>query len=297
MTKVRKAVIPAAGLGTRFLPATKATPKEMLPIVDKPTLQFIVEEVIASGIKEILIISGRNKTSIEDHFDRSIELELNLAEKGKKDLLGIVEDISNLVDIHYVRQKKPLGLGHAIYCARTFVREEPFAVLLGDDIVKADPPCLQQLLNVHEERGGSILGVQEVPPEDVCKYGMVEYSQGDGHTYEVKDLVEKPPIGEAPSSMGILGRYIISPRIFSILEQTDPGVGGEIQLTDALRILAREEKVFAHIFKGKRYDAGSRMGYLQATIEYALDREDLRGPFTSYLKTLVKGFPDEKAGE
>ncbi len=286
MKKVTKAVIPAAGLGTRFLPATKAIPKEMLPIVDKPTLQYIVEEVIESGIKEILIIIGRNKTSIEDHFDHSIELEKALAEKGKSDLLGIVEDISNLVDIHYVRQKEPKGLGHAIYCARTFVRDEPFAVLLGDDIVKSNPPCLRQLIDIYDEKQGSVVGVQEVPDEDVNKYGIVKYIDGSNGTYRISDLVEKPDKKDAPSNMAIMGRYVITPAIFDILAHTKPGKGGEIQLTDALNELSRKEDVFAHIFKGKRFDAGDKLGYLKATIEFALEKEDLGPELKKYIKGL-----------
>ena len=286
MKRVNKAVIPAAGLGTRFLPATKAIPKEMLPIVDKPTLQYIVEEVIESGIKEILIIIGRNKTSIEDHFDHSIELEKALAEKGKSDLLGIVEDISNLVDIHYVRQKEPKGLGHAIYCARTFVRDEPFAVLLGDDIVKSNPPCLRQLIDIYDEKQGSVVGVQEVPDEDVNKYGIVKYIDGSNGTYRISDLVEKPDKKDAPSNMAIMGRYVITPAIFDILAHTKPGKGGEIQLTDALNELSRKEDVFAHIFKGKRFDAGDKLGYLKATIEFALEKEDLGPELKKYIKGL-----------
>ncbi len=290
MKKVTKAVIPAAGLGTRVLPATKAIPKEMLPIVDKPTLQYIVEEVIESGIKEILIIIGRNKTSIEDHFDRSIELEKTLAEKGKSDLLGLVEDISNLVDIHYVRQKEPKGLGHAIYCARTFVRDEPFAVLLGDDIVKSEPPCLRQLVDIYNEKHGSVVGVQEVPDEDVNKYGIVKYIDGSNGTYRISDLIEKPELKDAPSNMAIMGRYVITPAIFDILGRTKPGKGGEIQLTDALNELARKEDIFAHIFKGKRFDAGDKMGYLKATIEFALEKEDLGPELRKYIKELQKKF-------
>ncbi len=286
MMKVKKAVIPAAGLGTRFLPATKAIPKEMLPIVDKPTLQYIVEEVIESGIKEILIIIGRNKNSIEDHFDRSIELEKELSEKGKQGLLGIVENISNLVDIHYVRQKEPRGLGHAIYCARTFVRDEPFAVLLGDDIVKSEPPCLKQLVDIYNEKKGSVVGVQEVPDEDLNKYGIVRYIDGIDGTYRIRNLIEKPEIKEAPSNMAIMGRYVISPAIFDILAETRPGKGGEIQLTDALNELAQSEDVFAHIFKGKRFDAGDKLGYLKATIEFALGKEDLGPELREYLKNL-----------
>lgn len=286
--KVRKAIIPAAGLGTRFLPATKAQPKEMLPIVDKPTIQYIIEEAIASGIEEILIITGRSKRAIEDHFDKSVELELELKQKGKDDLLMQVQDISNLVDIHYVRQKEPRGLGHAIYCARAFVGNEPFAVLLGDDVVDANVPCLKQLIDAYNLYRTSILGVQEVAREDVCKYGIVTPKHIEDRIYKVKDLVEKPKVDEAPSNLAILGRYIITPRIFEILQNTKPGAGGEIQLTDALRELLHEEAMYAYNFEGRRYDVGSKIGFLQATVEYALKREDLSHEFREYLNKLLK---------
>jgi len=262
----------------------------MLPIVDKPTIQYVIEEAVAAGIEDILIITGRNKQAIEDHFDRSIELEKTLAEKGKSDLLGLVEDISNLVDIHYVRQKEPKGLGHAIYCARTFVRDEPFAVLLGDDIVKSEPPCLRQLVDIYNEKHGSVVGVQEVPDEDVNKYGIVKYIDGSNGTYRISDLIEKPELKDAPSNMAIMGRYVITPAIFDILGRTKPGKGGEIQLTDALNELARKEDIFAHIFKGKRFDAGDKMGYLKATIEFALEKEDLGPELRKYIKELQKKF-------
>jgi UTP--glucose-1-phosphate uridylyltransferase len=293
--KVRKAIIPAAGLGTRFLPATKAQPKEMLPIVDKPTIQFIVEEAIASGIEDIIIVTGRNKRAIEDHFDKSLELELELRKKKKDDLLHLVEDISNLVDIHYIRQKEPKGLGHAIYCARSFIGNEPFAVLLGDDIVDAPVPCLKQLIDVYNEYKTTVLGVQEVDWEDVDKYGIVSPEHIEDRVYKVKDLVEKPLKEEAPSNIAILGRYIITPQIFSLLENTQPGAGGEIQLTDALRELAGQEAMYAYSFIGKRYDVGNKLGFLEATIEFALKREDLNKSFRHYLKKLVKeqGIMDE----
>lgn len=286
--KVRKAVIPAAGFGTRFLPYTKAQPKEMLPIVDKPTLQFIIEEVIESGIEEILIITGRNKTSIENHFDRSIELELELERKGKIALLEEVKKISNMANIYYIRQKEPLGLGHAIYCAKTFIGDEPFAVLLGDDIVYSEKPCLKQLIQVYDIYNTTILGVQEVPKEEVYKYGIVDGKYVNKGIYKVKDLVEKPAVDKAPSNIAILGRYIITPAIFEILERTKPGKNGEIQLTDALRELVKQEDMYAYIFQGRRYDLGDKQGFLQATVEFALRREDLRDQFLKYLTEIVQ---------
>ncbi|MBO0995832.1 UTP--glucose-1-phosphate uridylyltransferase GalU [Bacillus sp. SD088] len=287
--KVRKAIIPAAGLGTRFLPATKAMPKEMLPILDKPTIQYIIEEAIASGIEEILIVTGKSKRAIEDHFDRSFELESELEKQNKLDLLELVQGISNMIDIHYIRQKEPKGLGHAIYCARTFVGDEPFAVLLGDDIVhNEEKPCLQQMLKAYEEYGTSILGVQEVEPENVHKYGIVAGEKMSDHVYSVHDLVEKPALEEAPSNVAILGRYIINPSIFAVLEHTPPGKGGEIQLTDALRELAQYEAMFAYQFEGRRYDVGNKLGYLEATVEAALRRQDIRGEFLHYLMEVVE---------
>lgn len=286
---VHKAIIPAAGLGTRFLPATKAQPKEMLPIVDKPTLQFIIEEAVESGIEEILIITGRNKKSIEDHFDKSVELELELEKKGKIDLLEEVRRISDMVNIHYIRQKEPLGLGHAVYCAKSFISNEPFAVLLGDDIVYSDKPCLKQMIEVYDEYKTTILGVQKVPEEEVNKYGIVKGKQIADRIYEVNDLIEKPAVEDAPSNIAILGRYIINPGIFEILEHTKPGKGGEIQLTDALKELAHRETMYAYNFEGKRYDVGDKQGFLEATVEYALRREDLQEDFLNYLqRTLEK---------
>lgn len=288
MKKVRKAIIPAAGLGTRFLPATKAQPKEMLPIVDKPTIQYIVEEAVASGIEDILIITGRSKRSIEDHFDHNIEIENLLEQKGNTELLNLVHDISEMVDIHYIRQKEPRGLGHAVLCARKFIGNEPFAVLLGDDIVVSEKPCLKQLIDVYEELGSSVLGVQHVGMNQVNKYGIVATEESMGqHTIKVKTLVEKPPVEEAPSDIAILGRYVIEPEIFDILENTPPGAGGEIQLTDALKILALQTGMYAHVFQGKRYDVGDKLGFLQATVEFALGRSDLREPFARYLRELV----------
>ena len=287
--RVKKAIIPAAGLGTRFLPATKAQPKEMLPIVDKPTIQYIVEEAIDSGIEEILIVTGRNKRAIEDHFDRSVELELELARKNNNGLLKQVQDISNLVDIHYIRQKEAKGLGHAIYCARTFVGNEPFAVMLGDDVVSSRIPCLRQLMDVFEDYSNTVLGVQKVSPDDVNKYGIISCEELGERLYKVKDLVEKPAINDAPSNVAILGRYIITPEIFDILGKTEPGSGGEIQLTDALRTLGNSQPMYAYNFEGKRYDIGSKLGFLQATVEFALQREDLKDEFIEYLKEVYYG--------
>ena len=287
--KVRKAIIPAAGLGTRFLPATKAQPKEMLPIVDKPTIQYIIEEAVASGIEEILIITGRNKKSIEDHFDKSVELELELEKSGKEEMLKMVRDISDMVDIHFIRQKEPKGLGHAISCAKTFVGNEPFAVLLGDDIVYNEgKPCLKQLIDCYDEYKTSVLGVQTVEAKDVNKYGIVNGIHIEDRVYKVKGLVEKPPVEEAPSNVAILGRYIITPAIFDILENQESGKGGEIQLTDALLKLIDEEAMYAYDFEGTRYDVGDKLGFLKATVEYALRREDLRDGFIEYLNTLKK---------
>lgn len=285
--KVRKAIIPAAGLGTRFLPATKAQPKEMLPIVDKPTIQYIVEEAIEAGIEDIIIISGRNKRAIEDHFDKSFELEEELKRKGNQDLLSVVQDITNLVDIHYIRQKEAKGLGHAVHCAKSFIGNEPFAVLLGDDIVDSSTPCIKQLMEAYEEYQCSILGVQQVPYEDVSKYGIVSCKQVDERVYKVKDMVEKPDKDKAPSNIAILGRYIITPQIFDHLESIEPGKGGEIQLTDALRSLMSKEAMYAYNFEGKRYDVGNKLGFLQATVEFALKRDDLKDEFTTYLRETI----------
>ena len=281
--KVRKAIIPAAGLGTRFLPATKAQPKEMLPIVDKPTIQYIIEEAVASGIEEILIITGRNKKCIEDHFDKSVELEMELEKNNKDELLEMVRNISDMVDIHYIRQKEPKGLGHAILCASAFVGNEPFAVLLGDDVVDSEVPCLKQLMDCYKEYKTTILGVQTVAHENVNKYGIVDGIHIEDRVYKVKQLVEKPAVEEAPSNVAILGRYIITPQIFDILKNTEPGKGGEIQLTDALQSLIENEAMYAYNFEGKRYDVGDKLGFLQATVEFALKREDLREPFIEYL--------------
>ncbi|NME83423.1 UTP--glucose-1-phosphate uridylyltransferase GalU [Clostridium sp. SM-530-WT-3G] len=292
--RIRKAVIPAAGLGTRFLPATKAQPKEMLPIVDKPTIQYIIEEAVASGIEEILIITGRNKKCIEDHFDKSVELEMELESAQKYEMLETVKDISNMVDMYYIRQKEPLGLGHAIGCAQAFVGDEPFAILLGDDIVYSpEKPCLKQLIECYDEYQTSILGVQTVADDKVSKYGIVDGIQIDNKVCKVKGMVEKPAIGEAPSNTAILGRYIVTPRIFDIIKNTKPGKGNEIQLTDALLSLINEEAIYAYNFDGKRYDVGDKLGFLQATVEYALRRPELRDSFEEYLKDITNSFSDK----
>ncbi|MEW8961312.1 UTP--glucose-1-phosphate uridylyltransferase GalU [Paraclostridium dentum] len=285
---VKKAIIPAAGLGTRFLPATKSQPKEMLPIVDKPTLQYIIEEAINSGIEEILIITGRNKKSIEDHFDKSVELELELQQKGKTEMLEMVQEISNMVNIHYIRQKEPKGLGHAIHCAKSFIGDEPFAVLLGDDIVDSDTPCLKQLIDAYDEYKTSILGVQEVAREDTNKYGILDCKYIEDRVYKVKDMIEKPNVEEAPSNIAILGRYIITPAIFEILENQAPGKGGEIQLTDALKTLVSHEAIYAYNFEGRRYDVGDKLGFLEATIDFALKKENLKDGLMNYMQNIVK---------
>lgn len=283
--QVKKAIIPAAGLGTRFLPATKAQPKEMLPIVDKPTIQYIVEEAVASGIEDIIIISGRGKRAIEDHFDTSYELETKLAERGKDETLQQVQSISSLANIHYIRQKEPKGLGHAIYCAHSFIGDEPFAVLLGDDIVVSEEPCLKQLIHVYDEHQASVIGVHRVPKEDVSKYGIIQpKSTQDENVQEIETLVEKPPIEQAPSNLAIMGRYILNPTIFPILENVSAGKGGEIQLTDGLKKLNEQEKVLAYNFQGKRYDIGDKLGFVQATIDFALNRADLQADIKQYMQ-------------
>lgn len=284
--EVRKAIIPAAGLGTRFLPATKAQPKEMLPIVDKPTIQYIIEEAVEAGIQDIIVVTGRNKRSIEDHFDRSIELELELEKSGKQDMLDMVKEISEMANIHYIRQKEPRGLGHAILAAQHFIGDEPFAVLLGDDVVISKQPCLGQMLDVFHEYQTSILGVQTVPHEVVNKYGIIAGKQVDERVYKVQDMVEKPSMEEAPSNVAVLGRYIITPEIFPFLETQDAGKGGEIQLTDALKRLAKEQAMYAYDFKGHRYDVGSKIGFLQANVEFALRDDSLKDEVKSYLQQL-----------
>ena len=284
--KVRKAVIPAAGLGTRFLPATKSQPKEMLPIVDKPTIQYIIEEAAAAGVEDIIVVTGRNKRSIEDHFDRSIELEMELERTGKQQLLQMVKAIPEIANIHFIRQKQPLGLGHAVLTASHFIGNEPFAVLLGDDVVVSRKPVLQQMVEIFREYKTSILGVQEVSEDVVHKYGIVDCRPVDDGIFKVKDLVEKPAREAAPSRIAILGRYILTPAIFSYLETQEPGAGGEIQLTDGLKRLAKDEAMYAYIFKGHRYDVGTKIGFLQANIEFALRNPEITGELKSYLDAL-----------
>jgi UTP--glucose-1-phosphate uridylyltransferase len=286
--KIKKVIIPAAGLGTRFLPVTKAQPKEMLPIVDKPAIQYIVEEALLSGIEEILIITGRNKRAIEDHFDSSIEMEISLDKKGKEDLLKMVRDIAD-IPIHYIRQKAALGLGDAIFSARQFVGNEPFAVMLGDDIVASEEPCLRQLLDIYDEYGGNVLGVQKVQPTAVSSYGIVKVKQQLGeNVWQVDSLVEKPSLADAPSDLAILGRYIIQPEIFTLLSKAKPSNGGEIQLTDSLSCLGKNGKLFAYNFSGRRYDIGNKEGFLEATVDFALKNDELREDFLAYLRSIVK---------
>ncbi|WRP06326.1 UTP--glucose-1-phosphate uridylyltransferase GalU [Rossellomorea aquimaris] len=292
MQKVRKAIIPAAGLGTRFLPATKAQPKEMLPIVDKPTIQYIIEEAVASGIEDIIIVTGRGKRAIEDHFDKSYELEETLAKKGKYEQLEEVQGISKLANIHYIRQKEPLGLGHAISCASRFIGDEPFAVLLGDDIVHSpEKPCLKQLIDVYERYNSSVIGVQEVPEQEVSKYGVISINQSgmDNGVFHINDLVEKPKVEDAPSNYAIMGRYVLRPEIFDILENLKPGAGNEIQLTDAIKRLNEMQMVVGFEFDGERHDVGDKFGFIKATLDFALEREDLKGQVMEYLESLVVG--------
>nr|WP_072514920.1 UTP--glucose-1-phosphate uridylyltransferase GalU [Ndongobacter massiliensis] len=287
--KVRKAVIPVAGLGTRFLPATKATPKEMLAIVDKPALQYIVEEAAASGIESILFVTNRGKTAIENHFDHNIELELALREKGKMEALRQVEAINHFCDIFYVRQNETLGLGHAILCAKDFIGDEPFAILLGDDMVwNPEDPCIGQLMRQYEKTGASIIGCQSVDPAVIDKYGCIDGENVGEGLYRIRTMVEKPKREEAPSNVAILGRHVLSPHIFQYLEKTQPGYGGEIQLTDALRDMAREEAVFGYDFTGRRYDIGDKQGFLEATVEFALRDPALRDRFHAYLEQLIQ---------
>jgi len=283
MKKVKKAIIPAAGLGTRFLPATKAMPKEMLPIVDKPTIQYIVEEAIASGIEDIIIVTGKDKRAIEDHFDSAHLLEHTLQEKGKLDLLEEVQQ-SGKVEIHYIRQKAPLGLGHAVWTARKFIGDEPFAVLLGDDIVQAETPCLKQLIDNYEETGSSVIGVMEVPASETHNYGVIDPSEQEGSLYKVKKFVEKPKQGTAPSNMAIIGRYVFTPEIFTYLNEMEVGAGGEIQLTDAIEKLNGEQSVYAYAFEGNRYDVGQKIGFVETTLEFALQRPDLKDDLLAFMK-------------
>jgi len=287
MKKVRKAIIPAAGLGTRFLPATKAMPKEMLPIVDKPTIQYIVEEAIESGIEDIIIVTGKGKRAIEDHFDYAPELESNLIEKGKLEILEKVRQSSN-VDIHYIRQKEPKGLGHAVWCARNFIGDEPFAVLLGDDIVQAETPCLRQLMNEYEHTLSSVIGVQPVPDNQTHRYGIVDPISNEGRRYQVNTFVEKPASGSAPSNLAIMGRYVFTPEIFKFLEEQEIGAGGEIQLTDAIQKLNEIQRVFAYDFEGKRYDVGEKLGFIQTTLEFSLQHEELRAEIFSFMRELLE---------
>lgn len=289
--KIRKAVFPAAGLGTRFLPATKSQPKEMLPLVDKPVIQYVIEEAMASGIDNIIIVTGRGKNAIEDHFDVSYELEKILESRGKTDLLEQVRAISKMVSIAYVRQKEALGLGHAILVAKPLVGDEPFAVLLGDDIIDAEVPCTQQMISVFEKHQSSVLATQIVEGPDISRYGVIKGRPvEDGfdpvRTYKVEDLVEKPPFAEAPSNLAIIGRYILTPEIFDVLEKTGADKSGEIQLTNGLRLLRERQSIHAYRFEGKRYDAGDKLGFLKATVEFALKREDLGTEFGAYLRDL-----------
>lgn len=286
--KIKKAIIPAAGLGTRFLPATKAQPKEMLPIVDKPTIQYIIEEAVESGIEDIVIVNGRNKGSIEDHFDRSVELELELENKNKDEELSMVRSISEMANIYFIRQKKPLGLGHAVLSAQKFIGNEPFAVLLGDDVVVSKIPALKQMMNIYKEYKAPIVGVQTVAHEVTFQYGIVDGKSVDDRVYKVKDLVEKPPVDEAPSDVAILGRYILTPEVFTYLENQEKGAGGEIQLTDALKRMAKDGAVYAYDFRGHRYDCGDKVGFLQAGIEFGLRRPELRAELEAYIRQLAE---------
>jgi UTP--glucose-1-phosphate uridylyltransferase len=294
MAKIRRAVFPAAGLGTRFLPATKAQPKEMLPLVDKPIIQYAVEEAVNSGLENLVIITGRGKNAIEDHFDVSYELEKILEERGKSDQLNLVRAVSEMVHIAYIRQKEALGLGHAILVARDLMNEEPFAVLLGDDVIVADVPCIRQMMDIFEQYQTSMVALMEVPEQETSRYGIIKgrpLPEGDGRLFEVLDMVEKPPQKEAPSNLAIIGRYILTPDIFEALEETKRGSGGEIQLTDGLRSMLGKQRILAYKFRGKRHDAGDKLGFLQATVEFALKNEELGPAFRSYLKSLdLDGF-------
>lgn len=290
--KVRKAIIPAAGLGTRFLPATKAMPKEMLPIIDKPGIQYIVEEAVASGIEDIIIVTGKGKRAIEDHFDSYYELEENLRQKGKLDLLSEVQHASELIDIHYIRQKEARGLGHAIWCARNFIGDEPFAVLLGDDIVRSETPCLKQMMDVYDQVQSSVLAVKRVPEQEISRYGIVDPADGADLSRDivpVRGVVEKPAADRAPSNIAIMGRYILTPAIFGLLETQDTGAGGEIQLTDAIYRLLQQESVYAYAFEGDRYDTGEKLGYLKTIVDFALERPDLGADFKAYLESKLRG--------
>ncbi len=289
--KVRKAVFPAAGLGTRFLPATKAQPKEMLPLVDKPIIQYGVEEAVHSGIRNIIMVTGRGKSAIEDHFDVSFELENLLESRHKKDLLKIVRQVSDLIDVSYIRQKEALGLGHAVLRSKELVGPEPFAVILADDVIDAETPCVRQLLDIYEFFSAPVLAVMEVPKEAISAYGCIDaepvaHNGSKDKVYRIRDLVEKPKAADAPSNLAIIGRYILTPDIFESIAAVEPGSGGEIQLTDSLRLQLRSRPIYAFKFEGKRYDAGDKLGFLKATVEFALLRHDLGGPFREYLKSL-----------
>lgn len=285
--KVTKAIIPAAGLGTRFLPLTKAMPKEMLPIFDKPTIQYIVEEAIAAGIEDIIIVTGKGKRAIEDHFDNNFELEDNLMKKGKFDLLEKVRT-SSKIELHYIRQKEPKGLGHAVWTARKFIGNEPFAVLLGDDIVCSEKPCLKQLIDQYDEMQSSIIGVQAVADEQTQRYGIIDPFSQKGRCYQVSNFIEKPILGTAPSNLAIMGRYILTPEIFQFLEKQEIGAGGEIQLTDAIQLLNKIQNVFAYNFEGKRYDVGDMLGFIQTTIEFALNNKELGSEVEEMMVDLLK---------
>jgi UTP--glucose-1-phosphate uridylyltransferase len=278
-----KVVIPAAGLGTRLLPATKAQPKEMLPVVDKPAIQYVVEEAVASGIKDILIITGRGKRAIEDHFDKSVELEYILEKSGKLEELEEIRRISDMANIFYIRQKEQLGLGHAVLCAKEHINEEPFAVMLGDDLIIGEKPCIKQLLDVHEKMKSSVIAVERVPEDKVHRYGVIKGKEVDSNLYEIEDIIEKPSRKEAPSNIATIGRYVLSPRIFECLERTEPGIGGEIQLTDAIKLLLDSEKVCAYEFSGRRYDIGSKEDWIKATVELAMQRDDLKENISEFL--------------
>ena len=286
MPKVKKAIIPAAGLGTRFLPTTKTMPKEMLPIVDRPTIEYIVEEAIESGIEDIIIVTGKGKRAIEDYFDRNIELENNLMAKEKFELLEKINQ-SSKVEIHYIRQKDPKGLGHAVWCARKFIGNEPFAVLLGDDIVKAEKPCLKQLIDQYDETKSSIVGVQRVPFEETNRYGIINPLLNEGRRYHVCNFVEKPELGTAPSNLAIIGRYILTPEIFGILQTQEEGAGGEIQLTDAIEKLNQFHRVYAYEFEGKRYDVGEKLGFIKTTVEFALNNAEFGHEVEQMLQELL----------
>lgn len=286
MKKIKKAIIPAAGLGTRFLPATKAMPKEMLPILDKPTIQYIVEEAARAGIEDIIIVTGRHKRAIEDHFDSQKELEMVLKEKGKSELLEKVQYSTELANIFYVRQKEQKGLGHAISSARQFIGNEPFAVLLGDDIVESEVPAVKQLIDVYEETGHSVIGVQEVPEADTHRYGIIDPLTKNGRQYEVRKFVEKPAQGTAPSNLAIMGRYVLTPEIFDYLKTQKEGAGNEIQLTDAIERMNNDNQVYAYDFEGERYDVGEKLGFVKTTIEYALKDDSMREELTRFIKEL-----------